>query len=156
LKLSAAIWATIFTALDVETPPAETPAEGEAREGTTADAAPVTAARIAPNDGLIAIPVTISFESVAARFVKMMGEIPKLDRPLLLTNIVFACSGANEAIGDFLSTTVTGFIYVLIDPSLPVIEPPLEDLVAKPAPAPIEPPEPTETPTPGSTSTPAP
>jgi hypothetical protein len=146
--------ATIFTAPDVETPPAETPTEGEATDGTTDNAAPVPAAPAATNDGFIAIPVTISFQSGAAPFVDMMGEILKFDRLFLVTNIVFAPKGEDDAVGDFFTTTVTGFIYVLIDPSLPVIEPSLEDLAATLQPT--ETPGPNQTPTPEPTSTPAP
>jgi hypothetical protein len=148
--------ATIFTAPEVETPPAETPVDGETAGETPEETTPAPAAPIETNDGFIAIPVTISFESDVPPFVNMMGALLKFDRLFLVTNISSAPKGESGDISDVFTTTVTGFIYVMIDPSLPVIEPPLEDLVLVPVPEATETPGATQTPTPGSTSTPAP
>lgn len=112
-------------------------------------AADPTAGGLVTPANFITVPIELTVQSTTAQFVLFVARLQTMDRLFLITEL-----RVNVAEG-LIETSMTGFVYVLIDPSAPVTAPADDDGEegTEPTPTPTPTDTPTLTPTPTETST---
>jgi len=130
---------------------ADEEADGDAEDDAPETPAAVPDAPAGPVANFYVIPISLTIESSFADTIRFIGDMQDNERLFLVND--FTVAKAKESSKYQVETTITGYLYVLVDPTGTAVANPTGE---EPEPEASATPSPTDSPTPGATETPAP